>query len=75
LPLQSGIPIADAMAVLDRNGVAVTQTPNGDFALARGTDLLVVPLQAVVSRQMLLWFSETFDIPIAEFYQRPLPLN
>jgi hypothetical protein len=63
------------MAVLDRNGVTVSEKPGGNYVLAKGTDLLVVPLQAVVSRQMLLTFSETFYIPIAEFYQRPLPLH
>ena len=76
LPLRGGIPIADAMAVLERNGVSVREGPEaGQYILQKGTDLQVLPLQGAVSKQMLIHLADTFAIEIAEFYQRPLPLS
>jgi hypothetical protein len=75
LSLQGGIAIADAVRVLEENGIAVTQRPDDLYILASGTELQCVRLQAVVSRQMLLWLAETFHVPIERFYQMRSKLN
>jgi hypothetical protein len=61
--------------VLERHGVSVRHRSRDEYVLSRTPVLQCVPLQAVVSRRMLEWLGELFDIPVAEFYQRPLPFH
>lgn len=70
-----GVPVGEVIAVLISNGVTVTQRPDDEYVLATATELLCVPLQGIVSRRMLQWLSETFNIPIQLFYQGRLRIN
>lgn len=76
MPLKGGIPIADALAVLEAHKVIVSKREEDDlFIFQTATILEAVPLQAVVSGEMLIWLSDTFNIPLERFYQKRLGLN
>ena len=74
-----GIAINDAVRVLEKHGITVTQGPDDLLILTRSPDVLLpVPIgrAAVLSREMLLWLRDRIpDLEIGEFYVKPRPLN
>jgi len=69
----------DAVRVLEKHGINVTQGPDDWLILTRMPDVLLplpIGLAAVLSRDMLEYICEVIpEIDVAEFYIRPLPLN
>jgi hypothetical protein len=76
---KGGIAIMDAVRVLEKHGINVTQGPDDWLILTRMPDVLLplpIGLAAVLSRDMLEYICEVIpEIDVAEFYIRPLPLN
>ncbi|MGB0061692.1 hypothetical protein [Candidatus Binatus sp.] len=69
----------DAVRVLEKHGINVTQGPDDWLILTPVPDVLLplpIGLAAVLSRDMLDYICELIpEIGIEEFYTKPLPLN
>ena len=65
------ISFADAIAVMEKNGVSVSKEENGTadmYVLAKGEIVKVERLTDPISRRMVHYLARTFNIGVHEFY-------